>query len=219
VPDLPDAILFDADGTLYNSEHLQFEATRRAARKLHGFDFTWELFETHMLKGTKSGHHVLLEQGFDSDDGAYHHTKQEFFERLVADELTTMPGVVDFLRWCERKSIICIVVSGARGSQVKAALKAVGINGFFKHVIAHEDVEGMKKPEPHPYLLGLKLSKVRARRAMAVEDTEKGIASAKAAGLYCVGIRNGTNSRSELSAADLIISDYRELRSHLAGHA
>ena len=51
---LPRAILFDADGTLYDSERLNHEANRITAKDLYGFDFTWEVFESRIMRGSDS---------------------------------------------------------------------------------------------------------------------------------------------------------------------
>jgi beta-phosphoglucomutase-like phosphatase (HAD superfamily) len=61
MPALPEAILFDADGTLYDSEPLQFTATQLAARDLHSFDFSEALYDSEMRRGAKMGHEVLIE--------------------------------------------------------------------------------------------------------------------------------------------------------------
>lgn len=212
---LPKAILFDADGTIYDSERLQYEATRQTARQLHDFDFTWDLYVSGMLHDSKSGHEILLEHGFDSDQEVYRRHKQELYSRMVAEQLTPLPGVRDFLKWCQQHQIICAIVSASRLMQLEVALAAVDLQDFFKILVTHEDAHDKRKPHPHPYLRALQLVGVTAAQSLAVEDTAKGITSAKRAGLRCIGIRNDINDDTELASADLIISDYQELQDYL----
>ena len=56
---------------------------------------------------------------------------------------------------------------------------------------------------------------VESGGAIAIEDTEKGIASAKGAGLACIGLRNGLNSEQDLSAADFVAHGYKALSSKM----
>lgn len=215
---LPKAILFDADGTLYDSEPIHYEATRRTAHELHGFDFTRELYETHMLRGTKKGHEVLIDHGFDSDDGTYARHKQIHFEALVSENLQLTPGVLTFLEWCKDNKIVCVIVSSARNMQLQAALTGGGLRDFFSHIVAVEDVGSRRKPDPHPYILGLEKVGVKASDALAVEDTAKGISAANAAGLECIAVRNNDNTDEELRHALLIIDSFDELKTYLTSH-
>ena len=212
---LPEAILFDADGTLFDSEPLQYEATRLAVKDLHDFDFTWELYETHMLRGSKAGHEVLVDIGIEPVVEEYQALKQDYYATLVKEKLTVMPGIVEFLQWCQAEDIKCAVVSASRLSQVKSALAAVSIQKFFQVIVSGDDTRSTKKPHPFPFELAVKRINVKPAKAIAVEDTAKGITSARAAGLRCVGIRNDTNNNAELAEADVVISHYKELQDFL----
>lgn len=212
---LPKAILFDADGTLYDSEPLHYAATRLAALELHDFDLSEELFDLHMRKGSKMGHEVLREQGFDASESDYQVAKLKHFQRLVAENLQLMPGLENFLAWCERQNVATIVVSTSRREQLESALSATGIRDYFTIIVGHEDTVGKKKPDPYPWLRALELAKLSSSDVIAIEDTKKGITSAVAADIRCFGIRNALNDKHELAQAEFIIEDYSELQSYL----
>jgi HAD superfamily hydrolase (TIGR01509 family) len=209
---LPKAILFDADGTLYDSEALNYEANRRTAKLLHDFDMTWDDFDIHVRRGTKSGFMILEETGIVVDREAYLSNKAEQFRILVVERLQPQPGLVPFLEWCTMQHIRCSVVSASRRVQLLTALGTLKIDHFFEDVVSMENIDERPKPNPYPYELGLKRLGIEPHEGLVIEDTPKGIASAKAAGLRCVAIRNTTNSLSELAAADFVITHYTELQ-------
>jgi beta-phosphoglucomutase-like phosphatase (HAD superfamily) len=75
------------------------------------------------------------------------------------------------------------------------------------------------KPDPEGYLLALHLLGVDASEAVAVEDSEAGVAAAKAAGLYCAAVAT-TLPVERLSRADLVAERFdRELVARLVSPA
>lgn len=212
---IPKAILFDADGTIYDSELLNYEANRKTAKALHGFDLSWNQYDTHVRRGTLKSAQMLEMLGVDIDHEVYARKKWDKYQEMIATDLKPMPGIVEFLKWCKQKSVICVVVSAASDQYVETCLEAVGLRDYFDNIISSRHVNNKVKPDPHPYLLGLKVAGLKATDAIAIEDTDKGVASAKAAGLKCVGILNDANSHDELKQADLIINNYDELRKKL----
>ena len=95
------------------------------------------------------------------------------------------------------------VVSGSARSEIEPVLEAAGLASSISFLVAAEDVEH-GKPAPDGYLRALWLLEVAADEAIAVEDSDVGIAAAKAAGLRCVAV-TGTLPPDRLSAADEII--------------
>lgn len=209
---LPKLILFDADGTLFESEMLHHEANRRAAKELHDVEYSWEAFDKHVRRGTRTSYDLLTDMGVEVDPETFLAKRHEIYRDVLVQELVPMPGLINFLLWCEKQSIRRCIVSSSRRQMLETSLSAVGLDQFFEFVIAHEDMEdARRKPAPDPYLLGLDKTGVLAADAMAIEDTGKGITAARAAGLRCIAIRNQTNDEQEISIADLVINDYTDL--------
>jgi beta-phosphoglucomutase len=94
------------------------------------------------------------------------------------------------------------VVSGALRDEVVPALEAAGLAEAIAVVVTIDDV-GRGKPDPAGYLLALKLldRKIRPQDVTVFEDTEAGVAAAKAAGMRCVAIP-GTHAPERLALAD-----------------
>lgn len=97
------------------------------------------------------------------------------------------------------------VVSGALRSEVDRVLAGASLTDAVDVVVAREDT-AQEKPDPAPYALALRrLGALPAEAVLAVEDTETGIAAAKAAGLRCVAVL-GTQHPDLLSAADEVVA-------------
>jgi HAD superfamily hydrolase (TIGR01509 family) len=208
---LPKLILFDADGTLYESEHLNFQANQATARELHNFDLTWDEFDREVRRGPMTSPELLQSHGHQVDHERYIELRHNYYRDIATDQLKPVPGIVDFLLWCESNDIRRIIVSSSRRRLLMTSIEILGIDSFFEAIIAHEDVGNRRKPDPYPYVAGLELCDVSADEALVFEDTRKGITAARGAGLRCIGIRNATNSDAELSQAERVIHDYREL--------
>jgi beta-phosphoglucomutase-like phosphatase (HAD superfamily) len=78
--------------------------------------------------------------------------------------------------------------------------------------IACLDDVGVAKPKPDLYLRAVELLSVAPNEAVALEDSPNGIASAKAAGLWCVAVPGPLTKDLDLSAADVRLSSLADLR-------
>jgi beta-phosphoglucomutase len=119
--------------------------------------------------------------------------------RELADGSTVSEEARDAVREAVEQ-VALAVVSGSARAEIEPVLAAAGIRDAFSVVISLDDV-GRGKPDPEGYLLALHLLGVPPSDAAAVEDSEAGVAAAKAAGLYTVGVTT-TLSPDRLSEAD-----------------
>jgi len=95
------------------------------------------------------------------------------------------------------------IVSGAYRAEIVPVVEAAGLATELTAIVTADDVQH-GKPHPEGYLLALERLGIEAPDAVALEDTEAGVASAKAAGLYCVAVR-GTHPDGRLQQADELV--------------
>jgi beta-phosphoglucomutase len=212
-----DTFLLDGDGTVYDSDNLHFLSNYNAAQALYGYTYSREDYDLGIRRGNQRSFNVLIQKGINVDARVWSDTKIKAYTELVKD-LKPLPGVMEFLYWCKQHAKTCAIVSAAGLDYVDASLEALNIRDYFKFIITDNDVAPKTKPHPYPYELGLQLSNCPPERALAVEDTAKGIVSAMAAGLHCVGIRNDSNEDSELTEACLIIDSFSEIIARLSSY-
>jgi HAD superfamily hydrolase (TIGR01509 family) len=98
------------------------------------------------------------------------------------------------------EEVALAVVSGSARAEIEPVLEAAGIRDRFTVVVSLDDIR-RGKPDPEGYLIALHLLGVEPAAAAAVEDSPAGVAAAKAAGLYTVGVTT-TQPAERLAEAD-----------------
>jgi beta-phosphoglucomutase len=118
-------------------------------------------------------------------------------------ELADGSTVTDEAREAVRKAAEVVdvaVVSGSARAEIQPVLAAAGLADSITLIVSADDI-ARSKPNPEGYLIALHLLGVQPGEAVAVEDSEAGVAAAKAAGLYCVGVTT-TQPAERLAEAD-----------------
>ena len=134
---------------------------------------------------------------------------------LLKNESVLFPGAAEFIQHCSSEVPVAIA-SGAERHEILEVLAAGGgLQDKFSAIVATGDTaEG--KPFPAPYQLAFTQLRdrtqgnIEARYCVAIEDSHWGLASARAAGLRCVGVTN-TYPANELPGADLVVSGLDKL--------
>jgi HAD superfamily hydrolase (TIGR01509 family) len=126
------------------------------------------------------------------------------YRAIASDGSTVYPEVREAVRYAATRVPVAIV-SGAAREEIVPVVEAAGLAPSISVIVAADDVaEG--KPHPEGYLRALELlgDDVHAGDVLAFEDTEVGVASAKAAGMHCVAITR-TLGAARLAGADELI--------------
>jgi HAD superfamily hydrolase (TIGR01509 family) len=128
--------------------------------------------------------------------------KIERYRELSADGSTVSPEARQAVLDAAGRVAVA-VVSGSARSEIEPVLEAAGVSSAIAAVVASEDVEH-GKPAPDGYRRALELLEISPDEAVAVEDSDVGIAAAKAAGLRCFAV-TGTLPPDRLGEADELI--------------
>ncbi|MER6053381.1 HAD family phosphatase [Streptomyces sp. NPDC001793] len=182
----PDAVVFDCDGTLMDTER-HWIAAREEVFRDYGHapepDFAEEARGLHYtacgrLMADSAGRPDLVEE--------FTASLLDRFRRLVAARPTTMPGAPELVRATARFAPLA-VASNCPLEVVESCLDVAGLRPFFDHVVVPDAIT---RPKPHPdvYLTAARLCGVRPARALAVEDSDCGVRAAAAAGMRVIGV-------------------------------
>jgi HAD superfamily hydrolase (TIGR01509 family) len=139
--------------------------------------------------------------------------------RAAASDGSTVPHAVREAVRYAAAAVPVVVVTGAARSEVEPVLDAAGLAGSITAIVSSDDVrEGKPHPESYRRALELLDGDLRPDEVVAFEDTEAGIASAKAARLRCLAVL-GTLAPERLEAADKVVPaiDVPLVRRLLAG--
>jgi beta-phosphoglucomutase len=191
------ALLFDFNGTLSDDEQVQCEIYRRLF-EVQGRPMTAEQYYAG-LAGLSDREIVERWLGVAHPAGEQVLADRiRLFQETAPDGSSVAPHVREAVRAAAGRAALA-VVSGASRFEVEPVLRAAGLD-LFDAVVTMEDVS-RGKPDSEGYLRALELVAVEPGDAVALEDTEAGVASAKAAGIYTVGVL-GTMGPERLAAAD-----------------
>lgn len=210
-----DAVLFDMDGTLIDTESAYLEEWVRAA-KLQGFEITQDLWHQMLGRPTIDCHQLVQDAfgvGFNMDVFA-----TEYRSRLndrLQDHVPVMPGVLNLLQDLKVQGTPLAVATSATRKSAEAYLSTAGLRDYFNHVITRDDVD-QGKPHPEPFQKAAAALSVAPERCLAMEDTEAGIRSAHGAGTIPIMIPSLKQPANEIAElCHLICSDMQEVHKHL----
>ena len=124
------------------------------------------------------------------------------YRRTVADGSTVTETMRDAVRFAAERARLAIV-SGAAREEIVPVVAAAGLEELFAVVVA-DDAVALGKPDPESYLLALEALGAAGPETLVFEDTEAGVASAKAAGTRVVAL-HGTQAPERLAQADEVV--------------
>jgi len=183
-----EAILFDFDGVLLDSEPVHCDCWREALAPL-GVAVTWEVYAANCVGASdRDMMRIFANLRHPPADpsllwGQYERKKQIFRERMAVDP-PFAAGVAEFFGELSKDYRLGVVSSSAR-AEIEPLLEAAGLRRYLDTTVCGEDVE-RHKPAPDPYLLAGRILGIQ--RALAVEDSPAGLESARAAGFEAVRV-------------------------------
>ena len=198
-------ILWDNDGVLIDTEGLFFEATRNALRSA-GVELRRERYVEWSLRQGRSSFDLLREQGWTPAQIAELRSKRDqAYSRMLANPPGMMDGILEVLTLLRAKFRMAIVTTSRR-EHFELMHQRSNLSQFFEFAVTREDYE-RSKPHPEPYLTALQRLQLSAEECIAIEDSERGLAAANAAGLHCIVIPNSMTMGSAFGDAAMVISE------------
>lgn len=212
----PQAVLFDLDGTLVDSERESAEAMARALAG-GGVDVAQE--DRDFIIGRSW---VEIDRQLRSRYPGYTWSRDQLIEYTAAEReliiaevgLPIMPGARETARRFHGRGIPLGVVTGSSRREAAQALAVLGLEDCFGIVLAAEDV-ATSKPAPEGYLAAAAALAAAPRCCLVVEDSTAGIAAGLAAGAAVVAVRAGNFSGQDQSRAHRVIETLEELTDEL----
>ncbi|CAI9102116.1 OLC1v1000327C1 [Oldenlandia corymbosa var. corymbosa] len=209
-----EAILFDIDGTLCDSDPLHYDAFREMLQEV-GFNGGQPITEDFFVKNISGMHndelcHVLFPE-WDFDRAMkFMEDKEAMFRRLAAEELKPVKGLDKLCQWVEERGLKRAAVTNAPRPNAELILSMLGLNDFFELLVIGSECD-RAKPFPDPYLKALDVLKVSPEHAFVFEDSISGIKAGVSAGMPVVGVAS-RNPETLLMAtgATLVIRDFED---------
>lgn len=212
-----EAVIFDMDGTLIDSMWIWPAVDKEYMEKYHmeapeGF---YEAMEG--MSYTEAAQ--LFVDTFPEQSLNIEEVKREWTDMVYEKYMTMVklkPGVKEFLEFLRDRGIKSGIATSNARELAEAALKALGIAGFFD-VVRTSCEAGAGKPAPDVYLLVAGELGVRPEACLVFEDIPMGILAGKNAGMEVCAVEDEFSMPQESKKrklADYYIRDYYEIRNH-----
>jgi HAD superfamily hydrolase (TIGR01509 family) len=195
-----DAIIFDLDGTLVDSNAVHVEAWRRALERF-GYRIGSDRIFTEVGKGgDKLVPHLLGEEADEKHGGGLRKAQPEEFGKIaLAQGLKVFPGAVELLEALRGRKLKTVIATSSEKRQLELIEKGSGIqwHTLVDHVVTASDAKNSK---PDPDLVAASVSKLGLSPAQCamVGDTPYDAQSARMAGVVCLGVTCGGHSAQDL---------------------
>ena len=193
---LPQAVIFDFDGVIVDSEPAHYRAFQ-AVLEPRGLGYDWDRYVAHYIgfddrDGFREAFRERGQALAEADLEGLIEEKHAAFEAEMVNGLDPMPGAEACVR---RLAAIypLAVCSGALRGEIEPTLQRLGLTAAFRTIVSAEDV-AHSKPDPASYRLAVEQLGAILGRALvpsdcvAIEDTPTGVASARGAGLRVIGL-------------------------------
>ena len=195
-----DALLFDFDGVLADTEPIHFACWRELLRPF-GIHLDWEFYQRNcigvadrqMVERLASAHDPPIP--WDEVWPQYERKQPMFREKLMLNP-PFLAETLELVRHLASAYKLAVVSSSSR-TEVEPPIVRAGIRDCFQTFVCGREAPNLK-PAPDPYLMAAEL--LKSRRPLVIEDSDAGVASGKAAGFEVLRVSRPDRLAQELRA-------------------
>ncbi len=181
------AILFDMDGVIADTEPLHFLSVKKTMEEynINLSDGLLKEFigmcESGIWKLVKKRYNIDLPIDFLEKKRKVHLIK------IIKEKVTPARGLASLLKEIKKANMKTALVSSSGRQVIDAILKKLNLTEYFDVIVSGNDVID-KKPHSEPYIKAMKALQVLSEESIAIEDSDKGITSARNTGIFTCGV-------------------------------
>jgi HAD superfamily hydrolase (TIGR01509 family) len=209
------AIIFDMDGTITDTEHIWHRASCELMSR-RGITITPDLKEeiAQQLNGCALNQSCAIIKDLGKFDDPVEDLIQEkklIASHLYKDNLQFIEGFLSFHQHAKQLNLKTGIATNADDTTLALTKQILKLEELFgQHVYNISYVNNKGKPDPAIYLYTARQLNIEPTSCIAIEDSSRGIKAAKEAGMFCIGITT-TKRPSETKDAHLIIDAYAQI--------
>ncbi len=199
------AVIFDMDGLMVDTEPLQFAAFRQQLWDDYGIELSEDEF--HGMVGYRIDENwrdLKARHDIPGDIADLIERRDALYRPILEARVQAMPGVVELVRRLHDAGYQLAVASSSPYWQIDIVIDALGLRPYFAALASGEEVT-VGKPDPAIYVLVAQRLDIAPPDCVALEDSRAGMTAAKAAGMHCIAVPNFYTRDQDLSAADLVL--------------
>ncbi len=202
------AVIFDLDGLLADTEKLHQSAYQTVFSKL-GIELSDEEYEHHWIRCGKGIDAFTAQRNLAVDPNLVRREKARLYEKLVSSGVEPMTGAHELLSSLQGRKLMGLATS-SYPKDAYAVLNALAFVDFFSCVATKSNVERIK-PYPDIFLYIANEMNTLPEHCLVLEDAEKGVLAADAAGMKSIAVPNRHTLSNDFSKAALVVSSLEEV--------
>jgi HAD superfamily hydrolase (TIGR01509 family) len=212
-PHTPQAVVFDMDGLMFNTEDVYWHVGSEVLRR-RGREYTRELCHAMMGCTPRSAFEIMIRwHALDDSCEQLAIESEEVFIRLLDDYLAPMPGLLDLLSALETAAIPKAIATSSQPRLVDAVLTRFEMQPRFRFILTADDVVH-GKPAPEIYLKAAERFGILPGAMLVLEDSQNGCRAAAAAGAFTVAVPGEHSRTQDFTVADMVIESLADPRLH-----
>ena len=201
-------VIFDLDGLLTDTEGLHCQAWRQTLAGV-GVEVSEAEFADHWIRAGLGIDDFMRRRGLHHDPEVLRRSKLGVFVTLVEASLCPMPGALALVEALHGKRRLALATSSYR-ENVELILGRLDLARYFEAVATNESVARVK-PHPDLFLHVAARLDVAAAECVVLEDAEKGVLAAHAAGMKVIAVPTPHTRGNDFSKATRVVSSLTEV--------
>lgn len=205
-----EAVVFDFDNVLVDSEPFHYRAYAGVfAERGHVIDRDEYWLEWTSRGGGAEGE--ISRHGLDLDPADIRAGKDPVYSQFCrTGEIPVFPAARELIGLLASRGLRLAIASGSYSWDVRSLLEAHDLEDRFEAIVGKDDSK-LLKPHPEPYLIAARVLGLPPASCVAVEDAEKGVISAHAAGMPVIVVETEVTRGLGIAGADLHLGSLEEL--------
>lgn len=209
-------VLWDNDGVLVDTEGMYFQSCREVLATV-GVDLTVDQFKEISLRRGESTFVLATDRGIAANGVAQlRRLRDQRYAGLLETRSYVVDGAEDALRYMHGRVSMGIVTSAKR-QHFETVHATSGLIQYMDFVLTREDYV-RTKPHPEPYLTAMQRHSLHPDQCIVVEDSERGLAAASAAGVDCIILLNEWTNDGDFGDALAVIEQIGDVPEVILAH-